>query len=62
MAKTDSVRRASSACADSRELIDQSAVLISGSSVACAVHLDQIAKSKAIVAKSRAQIALFRAK
>jgi hypothetical protein len=37
-------------------LIDQSAALVSGSDTACAVHKDQIAKSKEAVAKSREQI------
>jgi hypothetical protein len=42
--------------ADSRDLIDQSAVLISSSDVACAVHKDQMAKSSEAIEKSREQI------
>ncbi len=62
MAKTDSVRHSHRLCADTRDLIDQSAVLISGAGVACAVHKDQIAKSKEAVAKSREQITRTRVK
>ena len=54
--KTDFVRSTKRLCADSRDLIDQSAVLVSGSGAACAVHKDQIATSKEAVAKSRKQI------
>lgn len=46
MGKSDFVRSTNRLCADSRDLIDQSAALVSGSDTACAVHKDQIAKSK----------------
>lgn len=53
---------ASRACVASRVLINQSAQLITGSGVACAVHRDQIEKSKEIVRKSREQIARLHVK
>ncbi|MGZ8330447.1 MAG: hypothetical protein ACXWVA_05315 [Rhodoplanes sp.] len=62
MAKTDNIRDLYHLCADSRDLIDQSAVLMSGSGVACAGHKDQIAKSRKAVAKSREQITRTRVK
>ena len=46
MAKTNSVRDTKRLCADSRDLIDQSNVLISGWGAAYAVHKDQIEKRK----------------
>ena len=46
MAKTNSVRDKKRLCADSRDLIIQSATLISGSGAACAVFMDQIEKRK----------------
>lgn len=56
MGKSDFVRSTNRLCADSRDLIDQSAALVSGLDTACAVPNDQIAKSKEAVAKSREQI------
>lgn len=60
MAKPNSVRDTKRLCADSRDLIDQSDALILGSGAACAVHKDQIEKSKEAVSKSRAQILRLR--
>jgi hypothetical protein len=60
MAKPNSVRDTKRLCADACDLIDQSATLISGSDAACAVHKDQIEKSKEAVSKSRAQILRLR--
>ncbi|HEX5847018.1 MAG TPA: hypothetical protein VFY53_12330 [Rhodoplanes sp.] len=56
MAKTDNIRDSYHLCADSRDLIDQSAVLISGSGVACAGHKDQIAKSRKAVEKAASRL------
>jgi hypothetical protein len=56
----DFVRDTKRLCADSRDLIDQSALLISGSGTACAVHKDQIEKTKQAVARSRRQISRLR--
>jgi hypothetical protein len=60
MAKPNSVHDTKRLCADSRDLIDQSDALISESGAACAVHKDQIEKSKEAVSKSRAQILRLR--
>ena len=62
MAKPNSVRDTKRLCADSRDLIDQSAALISGSGAACAVFTDQIEKAKEAVTKSRKQILRLRLK
>lgn len=62
MAKPNSVRDAKQLCADSHDLIDQSALLISGAGAACAGHRDQIEKAKEAVAKSRRQISRLRSR
>lgn len=46
---------------DSRELIDQSAVLISGSNLMQVALRDQIARTKLVIKQSREQIARARA-
>ena len=51
---------ANRACSDSQVLIDESANLITGSGEAIALHLDQIAKSKVLIEKSRKQISNYR--
>jgi hypothetical protein len=51
---------ANRACSDSQALIDESANLITGSGEAIALHLDQIAKSKVLIEKSRKQISNYR--
>jgi hypothetical protein len=53
MAKLNSVRDTKRLCADARDLIDQSATLISGSDAACVGFMDQIEKTKKAVAKNR---------
>ncbi|MEZ5786144.1 MAG: hypothetical protein R3D62_06650 [Xanthobacteraceae bacterium] len=55
-------RPASRACSESQALIDESATLISGAGEAIAMHLDQIARSKKLIEKSRKQIADYRDK
>lgn len=60
MVDTKSVRSAARLCADSRNLIEQSSVLILDSGSACAAHRDQIEKSRETVAKSRKQISQLR--
>lgn len=56
----NTLRLANRACSDSQALIDESAILISGSGEAIALHLDQIAKSKKLIERSRKQIADYR--
>ena len=60
MANAKSVRSAARLCADSRDLIEQSEILLIGSGAACAVHKDQIEKSRKAVSKSREQISRLR--
>lgn len=60
MAKAKFVRSAARLCADSRDLIAQSEILLVGSGAACAVHKDQIEKSREAVSKSRDQISRLR--
>lgn len=62
MAKRNSVRDTKRLCADSRDLINQSAIMISGSDAACVGFKDQIEKTKEAVAKSREQISRLRSK
>ena len=62
MAKTNSVRDKKRLCADSRDLINQSATLISGSGAACAVFMDQIERTKEAITKSRMRISWLRLK
>jgi hypothetical protein len=62
MRKPDKVDTAGRACVDSRELIDQSFVLIFDANVAWATQRDQIAKTRKVILKSRRQIARLRAK
>ena len=62
MAKSNSVRDSKRLFADSRDLIDQFTVLISGSGAACAVHKDPIEKTKETIASSRNQILRLRPK
>jgi hypothetical protein len=62
MAKPNSVRDTKRLCADARDLIDQSATLISGSDAACVGFMDQIEKTKEAVAKNRKQISRLRLK
>ncbi len=60
MSKPNSVRDTKQLCADSRDLVDQSAQLISGSGAAHAGHKDQIEKAKEAVVRSRKQISRLR--
>lgn len=60
MAKPNSVRDTKQLCADSHDLIDQSARLISGAGAACAGHKDQIEKAREAVVRSRKQISRLR--
>jgi hypothetical protein len=60
MAKPDSVRDTKQLCADSHDLIDQPALLITEAGAACAAHKDQIEKAKEAVARSRKQISRLR--
>jgi hypothetical protein len=62
MSKPVNVQTAGRACIDSRELIDQSFVLISGANVAWDSQRAQIAKTRKIIRKSRQQIARLRGK
>ncbi|MFY9737109.1 MAG: hypothetical protein WAL02_18585 [Rhodoplanes sp.] len=62
MRKPDYVPSAGRACVDSRELINQSFVLMSGANVAWASQRAQIAKTRKVIRKSRQQIARLRAK
>jgi len=62
MAKTNSVRDKKRLGADSRNLIDQSAILISGSGAACIVFMDQIERTKEAITKSRMRISWLRLK
>jgi hypothetical protein len=62
MAKPNSVRDTKRLCADSRDLIDQSAAMILESGAACAGFMDQIKKTKEAVTKSRKQISRLRRK
>lgn len=62
MRKPDNVDSAGRACIDSRELINQSFVLISGANTAWDAQRAQIAKTRKIIRKSRRQIARLRAK
>jgi hypothetical protein len=62
MRKPDNVYRAGRTCLDSRELIDQSFVLISSANVAWDSQRARIAKTRKIIQKSRRQIARLRAK
>ena len=62
MAKTNSVRDTKRLCAASRDLIDQSATLISGSGAACVVFMDQIERTKEAVTKSRMRVPWLRLK
>lgn len=61
MRKPGNVASAGRACIDSRELIDQSFVLISGANAAWDAQRAQIAKTRKIIRKSRRQIARLRA-
>jgi hypothetical protein len=58
--KAEFCPRLEALCADSRDLIDQSGTLISGSDAACAGFMDQIEKTKEAVTKSRKQISRLR--
>ncbi len=60
MVKPSSIRDTKQLCADSRDLIDQSARLITAAGAACVVHKDQIEKAKEAVVKSRKQISRLR--
>lgn len=60
MAKPNSVRDTKQLCADSYDLIDQSAFLINEAGASCAAHMDQIEKSKEAVVRSRKQISRIR--
>ena len=62
MIKSHSIRDAQQLCAASRDLIDQSATLISGSGAACAIYMDQIEKTKAAVTKSRLRLSWLQLK
>lgn len=62
MRKPDNFDSAGRACIDSRELIDQSFVLISGANAAWDSQRARIAKTRKIIRKSRRQIARLRAK
>ena len=62
MTKPNSIRDTKRLCADSRNLIDQSATPISGSGAARAVFTDQIEKAKEAVTQSREQISRLRLK
>jgi hypothetical protein len=62
MAKPNPVRDTKQLCADSHDLIDQSAQLITEAGASCAAHKDQIEKAKEAVVKSREQISRFRRK
>lgn len=59
MAKPGTIRDSKQLCAESHDLIDQSARLITGAGAACAAHKDQIEKAKEAVEKSRKQISRF---
>jgi hypothetical protein len=60
MAKSNPVRDTKQLCADSYDLIDESALLINEAGASCAAHRDQIEKSKEAVVRSREQISRFR--
>lgn len=60
MAKSNPVRDMKQLCADSYDLIDESAHLINEAGTSCAVHRDQIEKSKEAIARSREQISRVR--
>jgi len=60
MAKSNSIRNAKQLCAETRDLIDQSARLISEAGAACVGHKDQIEKAREAVTKSRKQISRLR--
>ena len=62
MIKARSIRDAQQLCAASRDLINQSATLISGSGAACAGFMYQIEKTKAAVTKSRMRISWLQLK
>jgi hypothetical protein len=62
MVKPNSIRDTKQLCAESRDLIDQSTTLISGSDAACAGFMDQVEKTKEAVTKSRKQISRLRPK
>ncbi len=62
MIRSNSIRDTQRLCAASRDLIDQSATLISGSGAACAGYMDQIEKTKAAVTKSRKRISWLQLK
>jgi hypothetical protein len=62
MIKSNSIRDTKRLCADSRDLIDQTAAMISESDAACAGFMDQVEKTKEAVTNSRKQISRLRLK
>ena len=62
MIKSNGIPGTQRLCAASRDLIDQSATLISGSGAACVVFMDQIERTKEAVTKSRMRVSWLRLK
>lgn len=62
MIKSNSIRDTKRLCAGSRDLIDQTAAMISESDAACAGFMDQVEKTKEAVTNSRKQISRLRLK
>lgn len=60
MAKPNPVLDSKQLCADSHDLIHQSALLIKEAGASCSAHRDQIEKSKEAVVRSRKQISRCR--